>query len=97
MNTKEKFFKWCEVTTKVNDKNTIVQFPIDLNHLDKHVLPKLKKEWDLIELIWDVGAWDIHLEKYTSPSKHFYLGKEVGKTFEDLVKAIYKTIEKLYL
>lgn len=53
------------------------------------VLEKLKERWDCIELIWDVGAWDICLENYTT-GKEFCLGKEAGETYEKLPVAICK-------
>lgn len=100
-------WQWCGVKTKVTKipiqgkKRTHMEticFPMDLNSLFQYAMPKLQKQWDLIELIWDVGAWDIHFEKYTLPAKHFYLGKQIGETFEDpalaLFWAIYKVIEQ---
>lgn len=53
------------------------------------VLNKLREEWVFIDLIWDAGAWDIHLENYFSHRK-FYLGKESGATYEQLPEAICK-------
>jgi len=51
---------------------------------------KLQEKWDCIDLIWDCGSWDIHLEKYGT-LRDFYLGKEAGETYEQLPEAICRT------
>lgn len=63
------------------------------------VVEKLKQDWDSIELIWDVGAWDICLEKYGTHQKIFFLGEEAGETYEKLPEAICKAalLAKLHL
>lgn len=53
------------------------------------ILEKLKKDWDCIDLVWDVGAWDMRLENYDN-HREFCLGKESGTTFEELPEAICK-------
>lgn len=53
------------------------------------VLDELKKKWDCVLLVWDVGVWDIHLENYTT-RKEFYLGTEAGETYEKIPEAICK-------
>lgn len=53
------------------------------------VVDILKENWDCVELIWDVGAWDIVLENYETHQK-FYLGSEAGETYEKLPEAICK-------
>jgi len=62
------------------------------------VIEKMKENWDCIELIWDVGAWDICLENYETHQR-FYLGKEAGETYEKLPEAICKValLTKLHL
>ena len=72
----------------------VPNFTESLDACEKWLLPKLMDKWDLIDLIWDAGAWDIYLENYTT-GENFYLGLLAGETFEKLPMAICRTIEKL--
>ena len=55
-------------------------------------LEELKKTWDCITLIYDIGAWDVNLERYAT-KEHFYLGKESGLTYESMSEAISQALK----
>lgn len=89
----KEIMEWTPEEIEVNMLNSPHHFSwspsTDISDAYSEVLEKLKEKWDCIELTWDVGAWDIHLENY-SAGKELYLGREAGETYEKLPEAICK-------